>query len=79
MILSAFTTPRNRLIAKKTVRVSTFGQQYVYRGIAPINKAICSSDETKVWSHENNFLFNLDKINVKNLCAKVSLLHSFMR
>ena len=49
MILSAFTTPRNRLIAKKTVRVSTFGQQYVYRGIAPINKAICPSDETKVW------------------------------
>lgn len=48
MILSAFTTPRNRLIAKKTVRVSTFGQQYVYRGIAPINKAICPSDETKV-------------------------------
>ena len=79
MILSAFTTPRNRLIAKKTVRVSTFGQQYVYRGIAPINKAICPSDETKVLWQENNFLLNLDKININNLWAKVSLLHSFMR
>ena len=79
MILSAFTTPRNRLIAKKTVRVSTFGQQYVYRGIAPVNKAICLSDETKVWWQENNFLFNLDKININILWAKVSLLHSFMR
>ena len=54
MILSAFTTPKNRLIAKKTVRVSSLGQQYVYRGIAPVNKAICPSDESKVLCNENN-------------------------
>ena len=48
MILSAFTSPRNRLIPKKNVRVSSVGQQYVYRGIAPINKAACTSEESQV-------------------------------
>lgn len=45
MIFSAFTSPRNRLIPRKTVRVTSIGQQYVYRGIAPLNKAACSSKE----------------------------------
>ena len=48
MIFSAFTSPRNRLIPRKTVRVSSIGQQYVYRGIAPLNKAMCTSEETQV-------------------------------
>lgn len=48
MILSAFTSPRNRLIPRKTVRVSSIGQQYVYRGIAPLNKATSSSEEAQV-------------------------------
>ena len=48
MILSAFTSPRNRLIPRKTVRVSSIGQQYVYRGIAPLNKASSSSEEAQV-------------------------------
>ena len=48
MILAAFTSPRNRLIPRKTVRVSSLGQQYVYRGIAPITKAEGASTETQV-------------------------------
>ena len=48
MILSAFTSPGNRLIPRKTVRVSSVGQQYVYRGISLLNKAISSSEETQV-------------------------------
>ena len=34
MIYSAFTNPRQRSSPLKTVRVSSIGQQYVYRGIA---------------------------------------------
>ena len=48
MILSAFTSPRNRLIPKKNVRVSSVGQQYVYRGIAVINKGACPLEESQV-------------------------------
>lgn len=36
MIYSAFTSPRQRTCPLKTVRVSSMGAQYVYRGIAPI-------------------------------------------
>jgi len=47
MILSAYTTPKNRLIPKKNVRVSSIGQQYVYRGIAAIDKPACTSVEAQ--------------------------------
>lgn len=47
MILSAFTSPRNRLIPRKTVRVSSVGQQYVYRGIAALNKAKCPTEDVQ--------------------------------
>jgi len=52
MILSAYTTPKNRLIPKKNVRVSSIGQQYVYRGIAAIDKPACTSVEAQVMRRE---------------------------
>ena len=52
MILSAYTSPKNRLIPKKNVRVSSIGQQYVYRGIAAIDKATCTSVESQVMLRE---------------------------
>ena len=59
MIFSAFTSPRNRLIPRKTVRVTSIGQQYVYRGIAPLNKAACSSKEiAQVWFIIDLFVFS---------------------
>lgn len=48
MILSAYTSPKNRLIPKKNVRVSSIGQQYVYRGIAATDKATCTFPESQV-------------------------------
>lgn len=45
LVLSAYASPRNRLIPKKSVRVSSVGQQYVYRGISPINKDSGSSSK----------------------------------
>lgn len=47
MILSAYTSPKNRLIPKKNVRVSSIGQQYVYRGIAAVDKPACTSVESQ--------------------------------
>ncbi|XP_068737818.1 uncharacterized protein [Montipora capricornis] len=38
MILSALASPKNPLIPRKPVRVGCVGNQYVYRGIAPLNK-----------------------------------------
>jgi len=52
MILSAYTSPKNRLIPKKNVRVSSIGQQYVYRGIAAIDKPACTSVESQVMHRE---------------------------
>ena len=50
LVLSAYASPRNRLIPKKSVRVSSVGQQYVYRGISPINKDSGSSSKPQVTS-----------------------------
>lgn len=50
LVLSAYASPRNRLIPKKNVRVSSIGQQYVYRGIRPINKGSGSSEKSQVTS-----------------------------
>lgn len=47
LVLSAYASPRNRLIPKKNVRVSSIGQQYVYRGIRPINKGSGSSEKSQ--------------------------------
>ena len=45
MIYSAFTSPRSRSSPLKTVRVTSLGQQYVYRGIAPRKKALSEVNE----------------------------------
>ena len=56
MILSAYTSPKNRLIPKKNVRVSSIGQQYVYRGIAAVDKPACTSVESQVTPREIQFV-----------------------
>ncbi|KAK3741184.1 hypothetical protein QZH41_012618, partial [Actinostola sp. cb2023] len=50
MIYSAFTSPRQRTCPLKTVRVSSMGAQYVYRGIAPIR-----ADKNDKF-HEENYV-----------------------
>ena len=57
LVLSAYASPRNRLIPKKNVRVSSIGQQYVYRGIRPINKGSGSSEKSQVTSFSGSSLF----------------------
>ncbi|XP_032229279.2 uncharacterized protein LOC5505011 isoform X1 [Nematostella vectensis] len=47
MIYSAFTSPRQRTCPLKTVRVSSMGAQYVYRGIAPAKNDGSTESDTK--------------------------------